>query len=167
MYSTAAVPARFKTTIEYDDRLAQLWVDAHGPCRWQGKVKLRYGWVEFASLEPAGSWKRPEVVENWLKRMRNGRRIPPPVVCATGRGTWYLHDGNHRQEALEALLGSESTELVRIAELVPVPGYYFRFVQFREYGTYMLFHEERILSRDQHLIPATSAWQTPALSLVQ
>jgi hypothetical protein len=140
------VASLHRTCLQYDLRSLQYvdqpvfrWFYGKAPCRWQGRVTLQFEDVPFGSLMPAGSWKHPDRVDWWLRRMRAGRPIPPPVVCRTDFGTCYLFDGNHRHDAIKERLGADCDELpVRVAMLVPKAGYEFRYRYFDTYGTYLL-----------------------------
>lgn len=140
MYHVAeARPDESKCEIYYQDFLSREWVRLRGPCRWQGNVELDFRAIPYRLLEPAGSWKRPEVVAKWLRRLRQGEPVPPVVVCPTGRGTYYVREGNHRHEALGLFLGDKAeTCSVRAAVVLPKNGFRFRYRWFGTYGTYLL-----------------------------
>ncbi|HWR34506.1 MAG TPA: hypothetical protein VN622_01390 [Clostridia bacterium] len=138
MSTTAARRTALAPMIRYDDFHTHEWMRTKAPCRWHGKVELRFEPVPFSSLEHAGSYVRPDVYERWVARLRMGRKIPPPIACETERGSLYLHDGNHRHRALQEFLGERTSTLVRTALLVPREGYQFRYRWFGWYGTYVL-----------------------------
>ena len=135
------------TFLHFVDWPAYDWFYSKAPCRWQGRMHLEFRDVPFGSLLPAGSWKHPDGVARWLHSMRKGRRIPPPVVCRTARGNYYLFDGNHRQEAMQEYLGFSSDDVpIRVAVLVPNLGYEFQFRYFDTYGTYVLVPRKRVIT---------------------
>ncbi|MFB3812617.1 MAG: hypothetical protein ACE14L_00785 [Terriglobales bacterium] len=137
MHSTAAAPAK-KTMIRYGDHGALAWLWSEAPCSWREKTEIEFITVPIRQLEPAGSWTHPAIVNKWLTRMTAGRSVPPPVVCATERGTMYLRDGNHRYEAMRDLFAGDMDAPVRVARVVPKRGYEFRYRWFGSYGTYTL-----------------------------
>lgn len=137
MCNTATAQAR-STSIRYGESGSRDWLWTGAPCSWQSRVDLQFTTVPLGQLEPAGSWTHPAVVSKWLARMRAGRTVPPPVVCETDHGTLYVHDGNHRYEAMRSLFAGDIEAPVRVARLVPRPGYQFRHRRFGTYGTYAL-----------------------------
>jgi len=125
--------------LRYSDNSVFRWFYAKAPCRWHGRVTLHFEDVPFGTLLPAGSWTHPDGVANWLWRMQAGRAIPPPVVCRTRLGGFYLFDGNHRYEALQEYLGEAAGDAsIRVAVLMAKQGYEFQYRYFDTYGTYVL-----------------------------
>jgi hypothetical protein len=120
-----------QTSVRYEERASQCWLWKESPCKWQGKVELQFTSVPLRQLEPAGSWTKPATVSKWLRHLNTGRHIPPPVVCATERGTLYIRDGNHRYEALLQFFGGNRDARVRVALVVPKRGYEFAGVHVR------------------------------------
>jgi LmbE family N-acetylglucosaminyl deacetylase len=136
MYGNSATARRKE--IRYNDHRSYLWLWGHAPCVWRGNVDLQFASVPLDSLQPAGCLLDPAVVITHLRRMRNGRPLAPPVVCATESGRWYLHDGNHRYEAMRIYFSGNDGASVRVAIAVPKPGYKFRYRWFATHGTYLL-----------------------------
>ncbi|PSH03804.1 MAG: hypothetical protein CXZ00_10675 [Acidobacteria bacterium] len=100
---------------------------------------MQYVDVPLSRLEHAGCWTDPEVVNGWMNTLNAGRPIPPPVAVVTERGTYYLHDGNHRLDALTRFLADEGEHArVRVAVAIPKPGNRFVYQSFGEYGTYVI-----------------------------
>lgn len=121
--------------IVYNDTFAEKWVQLLAPPEWRDKVKLEFRHVPITAIEGAGCLIDGDVVDGWRVMIRSGKRIPPLIVCATERGTYYAQDGNHR---LEALWHEAGTELVvRVAVLVPKKGFCFRRKNFGKYQTYV------------------------------
>lgn len=131
----------FPERIVYNDTFSEKWARDLSPAAWRGNVRLEFRYVPVEALEHAGCLTDPDVVAGWLTSLRDGRPVPPPVVCATERGTLYVHDGNHRFEAIRQFLAPG--ESVRVAMLVPERGFRFRRRYFGDYSTYVL--EERPL----------------------
>lgn len=135
MYGTATVQ---RSSIRYGDHGSHAWIWKEAPCNWDGNVEVQFVDVALRELEPAGSWTNPAIVSRWLRRMKAGRAVPPIVVCATERGSLYIRDGNHRFEALRDLFAGNLESRVRVARVVPKPGYQFRYRWLGNYGTYLL-----------------------------
>jgi len=142
MFGTAVAPMRQHSHIRYNDYGAHAWLQTGAPCRWRGRTDLEFRDVALRSLQPSSSGRDPEVVSEYLHCMRTGKGVAPLVVCETGSGTYYIHDGNHRHEAMRTLL-EDADALVRVAVVVPSPGYYFRWRWFSAYGTFILEPERR------------------------
>lgn len=140
----AATPAL--KAIRYNDRGSYLWLWTHAPCSWKGNVELQFADVPLHSLLPAGSLKNPAMVAAQVCRMQRGRALAPPVVCATESGAWYIHDGNHRYEAMRTFLSGSDEASVRVAIAVPRAGYQFQYRWFGNYGTYLLQRVASLLS---------------------
>ena len=115
MYGTAAARVR-KPPIRYGDHGSHDWMWKEAPCSWRGKIDIKFVNVSIRQLEPAGSWKHPAVVSKWRRIMRTGRTVPPLIGCATERGTFYIHDGNHRYEAMRGLFAGNPDAQVRVAQ---------------------------------------------------
>jgi LmbE family N-acetylglucosaminyl deacetylase len=140
MYRTVtAMSIKDKRNVFYRDYLSKEWVRVHAPCRWHGNVELRFRSIRFAQLEPAASRKRPQVVTKWLAKLETREPIPPMIASLTQRGTYYVHEGNHRHEAMRLFLGASSPSCrIRVAVVAPRYGFCFRYRWFGTYGTYLL-----------------------------
>jgi hypothetical protein len=126
-------------TVQYNDGFSEKWICQLSPPEWREKVQVKFLDVPLSRLEHAGCWTDPEVVNGWMRTLNNGKSIPPPVAVLTEHGTYYLHDGNHRFEALTEFLSEEGeAAIVRIAVAVPLPGHEFVYRSFGEYGTYVM-----------------------------
>ena len=140
------------TNITYNDTFAEKWVNLLAPPEWRHNVTLKFCTVSLSEIDGAGCLIDFDVLEGWRLLLRNGKRIPPLVVCATERGTYYVHDGNHRLEAICYEYGPEAQ--VRVAVMVPLPAYRFRKKQFARYETYVLEpHRGRGASVIEFLLP--------------
>lgn len=124
------------STILYNDTFAEKWVALLAPSEWRDKLKLEFRNVPLKSIDGAGCMVDKDVVEGWRLMLRSGKRIPPLVVCATERSTYYTHDGNHRLEALCYEYGGGLA--VRVAVMVPKKGYCFRRRALGHNHTYLL-----------------------------
>jgi hypothetical protein len=122
--------------IVYNDTFAEKWVALLAPPEWRDKLKLEFRQVPLSAIDGAGCLIDGDVVEGWRLMVRNGKRIPPLVVCVTERGTYYSHDGNHRLEAMWYECGPELE--VRVAVMVPKKGYCFRRRALGHHYTYAL-----------------------------
>jgi LmbE family N-acetylglucosaminyl deacetylase len=152
MNAKAATAARI--CIRFEDHETHAWIWRQAPCRWRNNVKIRFAEVPLGLLQPAGSLSHSDVSMNWRRRLELGRPIPPLIVCATGRGTFYVWDGNHRYHALRSFLGDMPDVLVRVAIVVPKAGFQFRRRWFGNYGTYLLEptkFRSAIVRSDSHL----------------
>lgn len=138
MYGSAAAPARDKLAIRYIDHAACAWLWNAAPCRWRDNTRVEFRSVPFRSLQASASGKHPEIVSAYERRLRSGKPIAPPVVSATEGGTYYIHDGNHRCEAIEKLAGGNPDAHIRVALIAPNPGFRFQWRWFGAYGTYVL-----------------------------
>lgn len=142
MYGAATAPTREDLAIRYNDHRALAWLSNGAPCRWSGKTSVEFLYVPFRSLQGAASGKHPDVVAAYERKLRLGIAIAPPVVSATEGGTYYIHDGNHRCEAIEKLAVSNPEARIRVALVIPQPGFRFQWRWFGAYGTYMLEPEQ-------------------------
>lgn len=142
MFGAAVAPTRQHSHLRYNDYGVHAWLLAQGPCRWRGKTDFEFRAVALRSLQAAWSGKNPEIVSQYVRCMKTGKRVAPLVVCETGSGTYYIHDGNHRHQAMRSVL-KDPDALVRVAVVVPRPGYYFRWRWFSTYGTFVLEPERR------------------------
>jgi len=164
MISQGVQRARIRETksarIRYQDHLSREWLWYGAPCRWRGRVELEFLEVPFAALEHAGSGMHHERVEYWLNKLHGGYPIAPPVACRTERSTMYLHDGNHRFEALRRFLGEDDHEAsrIRVGVLVPQPGYRFSYRDFGTYGTYVLTYNRKPATSATLVLTLESAW---------
>jgi hypothetical protein len=135
------------TVISYNNCFAEKWIRDLSPPEWRGRVEIEYRDVPLSALEHAGSWTDPAVVAGWVNTLRNGGAIPPPVAVLTEYGTYYLHDGNYRLEALRCAFGEQSDEPVRVALAVPHPGYRFALRRFNGYSTYVIEPVNHVIDR--------------------
>lgn len=132
------------TAITYNEGFSEKWICCLSPIEWRGKVDVQFEDIRLSQLEHAGCHTDPCVVEGWLATLQRGGAIPPPVAVQTDRGTYYLHDGNHRLEALRGLFeATDADTLIRVAVARPRPGSRFVYRQFGYYGTYVLESECR------------------------
>lgn len=137
MLGTGVAPARDKSQLRYSNYGAYAWLRSGAPCRWASRTGIEFRYVELRRLQQASSGKDPGIVSSYVRKIRSGKVIAPLVVSETAAGTYYVHDGNHRHEALRTVLRSPAT-LIRVAVLVPKAGYCFRWRWFSQYGTYVL-----------------------------
>jgi hypothetical protein len=126
-----------RSPVRYNDYFPEKWLRYLSPEEWRGRVSLTFFETPLSALEHAGCDTDPDVVEGWLQTLRAGCPVPPPIATVTERGRLYLHDGNHRLEALRQYFGDEDA-LVRVAIVHPEPGYSFRRRQISDYETYVL-----------------------------
>lgn len=138
MYGAAVAPAREVLAIRYIDYGAHAWLRSGAPCRWRGKTRLEFRHVPFKSLQASASGKHPQVVSAYERHLRAGKPIATPVVSTTEGGTYYIHDGNHRCEAIEKLFVGNPDANIRVAVVVPSRGFRFQWRWFGGYGTYVL-----------------------------
>lgn len=158
MHASRATLAPISSEIRYQDYLSKQWVCCHAPCRWRGNVELRFRSIAYRELEPAGSCKHIEILAKWLGKLQRRKPLPPLIVCATEHATFYIRDGNHRHEAIGLFLGAGVEDAtIRVAEVVPKPGYCFRYRWFGKYGTYLLEPNPITLSRPDACFQAISA----------
>ncbi|HVZ17931.1 MAG TPA: ParB/Srx family N-terminal domain-containing protein [Terriglobales bacterium] len=121
------------------EKAAGLWLCSHAPCSWQGKVDLTIRPVSVWDIEPAHSLKHWDVLAFWTRQIACRRQIPPLIVALTERGTYYIHDGNHRFEALRICYRNHLNGLsLPVAVVQPKEGYEFQLRCFATYGTYQL-----------------------------
>lgn len=147
--------------IQYNDAFSMKWVEQLSPPEWRGKVEIGFTDVPLGRIEHAGCWTDAAVVSGWMRTLADGAPIPPPVAVLTERGTYYLHDGNHRFEAMSQFLGDDSeSALVRVAVAVPLPGYEFVYRSCGEYGTYLLQGCPRRFAASASIIAAILASST-------
>jgi hypothetical protein len=126
----------FLENVRYNDCFTDKWIQYLSPPEWRDRVTVEYVWVPIAAVEHAGCLTDPDVVQGWRDTIEDGKPVPPPVATLSERGTYYLHDGNHRFEALSACLPMES--MVRIALVTPRPGYCFAREQHEAFASYVL-----------------------------
>lgn len=141
----------------YNDGFSEKWIYQLSPIEWRGRVTTNFIEVPLSQLEPAGCAVDPDVVYGWCRTLMDGRSIPPPVAVLTERGTYYLHDGNHRFEALKQFLAAEEIAMVRIAVAVPHPGHRFSYCTFGDFGTYVLKNCPRRFARTAQITTAILA----------
>ncbi|HWR15504.1 MAG TPA: ParB/Srx family N-terminal domain-containing protein [Terriglobales bacterium] len=125
--------------IRVADSKAYHWFWSHAPCYWQGKVDLEICLIDFGLLEPAHTLKHWDVLATWTRQIACRRQIPPLIVSRTPHGTYYIHDGNHRVEALRICFRKHLKRLrVRVAVAKPRDGFVFRWQEFSTHSTYQL-----------------------------
>jgi hypothetical protein len=137
MSAVGVASARDNPKVRYSDYGAYAWLRSGAPCRWRNKTRIEFRHVSLRSLQQAVSGKHPEVISKYARCLQLGKPIAPLVASETAAGTYYIHDGNHRCEALRTVL-TETDPLVRVAVVVPEPGYCFRWRWFLSFGTYAL-----------------------------
>lgn len=167
MPSTATRPARHYPAVRYNDLLTLQWLWAGAPCRWRGNVTVRFTEVPFSRLQRAGSLTHYDVLDRWRTRLRMQQPVPPLVVCATGQGSFYIHDGNHRYAALAEYFGDTASHArVRVALVVPRSGH-FQYRWFGTYGTYVLVRvsqQGEAKPRSPAAAPSTGGLVTPLMT---
>ena len=142
----------------YNDGFSEKWIHQLSPAEWRGHVRVEFREVPLSMVEHAQCWSDPAVVSGWNHALQAGQSVPPPVATLTDRGTYYLHDGNHRYIALrEYLLSEETDPTIRVAVVLPQPGYRFVYKEFEEYGTYVLEGIPRRFARTAQLTAAVGA----------
>lgn len=152
----SAAPDR--TRVAYDDETARAWLELYSPDEWHGHVLMQFCWARFEHLLPAGSLRRPYIVEEYVKRLRQGKAIAPPIACRSREGQLYLHDGNHRYYALREYFGPGCWhQQVRVGLMLPKKGYEFAWVERDGWGTYELRPKT-----EAHLAEARSGPQASA-----
>jgi hypothetical protein len=122
--------------IRYNDCFAEKWIRHLSPPEWRGNVTYFYDYVPIAAVEHAGCHTDPDVVQGWVDTIHHGKPVPPPVATITGDGAYYLHDGNHRFEALQACLPPDA--FIRLAVVQPVSGFAFVKQRHRTYSDYAI-----------------------------
>lgn len=121
---------------------AYSWFFTQAPCYWHGKVDLVIRDIRFEDLQPANTLKHWDVLARWTRQIACRRRIPPIIVSKTKFGTYYIHDGNHRCEAIRICYRGALKRLhFPVAVLEPRPGYRFEPVSFATHWTHMLVPE--------------------------
>ncbi|HWR13952.1 MAG TPA: ParB/Srx family N-terminal domain-containing protein [Terriglobales bacterium] len=102
-------------------------------------MSLVFREVDFDLLETASTLKHWDVLAMWTRQISCRRVIPPLIVTPTPHGTYYIHDGNHRYEALRVCFKRNLKRLrLRVAVVQPKVGYEFELRQFPNYQTYVL-----------------------------
>lgn len=139
MAGTAIGLSKSNFDIRYCDQGVFTWLWTQAPCAWQEKTTIEFREVSLGELQGATSGKNPATVARYVEAIERGKNFAPLVVCTTGHGTYYVHDGNHRLRALRSVADEEGLDLrVRVAVVVPKQGYVFQWRWFRTYGTYVL-----------------------------
>jgi len=129
--------------IRVSDRAAHAWFWTQAPCCWHGKVSIDFLEISFDNLQPASTLKHWDVLATWTRQIACRRLVPPLIVSRTESGHYYIHDGNHRCEAIRICYRKQLRRLfLRVAVLEPNPGYAFRYCWFGDYGTYKLVRED-------------------------
>lgn len=124
--------------IRYNDHGALDWLLTKAPCNWNARIDIEFRDVPLNRLQQASSPRNPKTIEDYRNKIALGRALSPLVVSETGNGTYYVHDGNHRIDAFRfGSLGAADIP-VRVAVIVPRPGYRFQWRWFRDHGTYLL-----------------------------
>lgn len=145
MTSTAAKKC-LSPAVRYSDVLAERWLWSGAPLHWHDKVDLTFEEVGIFDLEPASSLKHWDVLAFWTSMLARRRAVPPIIVSRTAQGTYYIHDGNHRYEAIKICFRNRLAKLrVRVAVVVPRPGYRFTYRWFQNYGTHVLEADPRLV----------------------
>ena len=131
------------TPVRVSDRAAYAWLWTQAPCCWHGKLSLDFREISFDDLQPATTLKHWDVLANWTRQVACRRLIPPLIVSEIESGRYYIHDGNHRCEAIRVCYRKQLRRLfLRVAVLEPHHGYAFQFRWFGDYGTYKLVRED-------------------------
>ena len=129
--------------VRVSDTAAYAWFWTQAPCRWHGKVKLEFREVSFDELQPATTLKHWDVLATWTRQIAFRRVIPPLIVSETESGRYYIHDGNHRCEAIRICYRKQLRRLrLRVAVLDPQKGFSFQYRWFGNYGTYCLIDRD-------------------------
>jgi hypothetical protein len=125
--------------IRIADSAAESWLWSNAPCSWRGRVNIDLRSIDFDLLEPAKTLKHWDVLALWTRQIACRRQIPPLIVSLTERGTYYIHDGNHRFEAIRVCYRNHLKRLrLRVAVLKPKPGFAFEPRSFATHWTYQL-----------------------------
>jgi LmbE family N-acetylglucosaminyl deacetylase len=124
--------------IRFIDSESQQWFWTEAPCFWFRRSSLEFLYVSLSSLESSGSVTHPQIVSKWIRRLKSGRAVPGLVVSKTEHGTFFVHDGNHRLQALRTLFTENSDLNIRVALVVPQEGFRFRFRRYGNYATHRL-----------------------------
>jgi len=129
-------------TIRVSDSAAYAWFWSQAPCSWHGNVSLKFREIAFDELQPATTLKHWDVLAHWTHQIACRRVIPPLIVSETDSERYYIHDGNHRFEAIRVCYRRQLRRLhMRVAVLEPNAGYTFSYRWFGNYGTYYLTKE--------------------------
>jgi hypothetical protein len=129
--------------VRVSDAAAYAWLWTQGPCSWRGKVSLEFRDIAFEELQPATTLKHWDVLATWTRQVACRRVIPPLIVSQLESGRYYIHDGNHRCEAIRVCFRRQLKRLrLRVAVLHPELGYTFSYRWFGTYGTYVLMKED-------------------------
>lgn len=129
--------------VRVSDRAAYAWFWTQAPCFWHGKVSLIFRDIPFYDLQPATTFKHWDVLATWTRQIACRRLVPPLVVSECEGGRYYIHDGNHRCEAIRICYRKQLRRLrLRVAVLEPHAGYSFQYRWFGDYGTYVLMKED-------------------------
>ncbi len=142
MTATAVGLAKETRKIRYSDQGVLEWLRAKAPCNWNGRIDVEFREVPLNRLQQASSPRNLQTVEDYGTKIAFSRALSPLVVSETGHGTYYVHDGNHRVDAFRSVAADSADFRVRVAVVVPHPGYSFVWRWFRSYGTYVLEPEE-------------------------
>lgn len=148
--------------IRIADSAAYQWFWTSAPCYWRGRVDVQIRTIDFDVLEPANTLKHWDVLATWTRQIACRRQIPPLIVSLTERGTYYVHDGNHRLEAIRICYRNHLRRLrIRVAVLNPRPGFAFEPRSFKTHWTYRLVPREPQEVRPRQEEYAISKWATP------
>ena len=130
--------------IRVADSAAYQWLWSNAPCYWQGKIDVQLRLIDFDLLEPANTLKHWDVLATWTRQIACRRQIPPLIVSLTPQGTYYIHDGNHRMEAIRICFRNHLKRLrIRVAVVRPKDGFAFEPREFTTHSTYQLVPAER------------------------
>jgi hypothetical protein len=130
------------TPVRVSDSAAHAWLWTQAPCCWHGNVSLKFREILFDELQPATTLKHWDVLATWTRQIACRRRVPPLIVSQTDSGQYYIHDGNHRWEAIRICYRKQLRRLwLRVAILEPHDGFSFEYRRFGNYGTYRLINQ--------------------------
>jgi hypothetical protein len=134
--------------VRVSDTAAYAWLWTQSPCFWRGKVMLKFRGIALEELQPATTLKHWDVLATWTRQVACRRVIPPLIVSQLDNGRYYIHDGNHRYEAIRVCYRRQLKRLrLRVAVLQPELGYTFTYRWFGTYGTYVLMKEDYCSTR--------------------
>lgn len=150
--SVLPVRLRISPRIRFQEKGAWSWLWRDAPYFWNERIEVEFREVRFDRLQPSQSLRDPDRVDFWTDQIRAGRSIPALVVTETGNGFYFVQDGNHRYTALERLRDEGFTLRVKVAVVLPCPGYAFLPARLgcREtgwYSTYLLVRSTITLHR--------------------
>lgn len=125
--------------VRVSEAAAFSWLWTQAPYYWRDKVDIVLREVTFDLLQPANTRKHWDVLAKWTRQIACRRRIPPIIVSKTGFGSYYIHDGNHRYEAIRTCFRGALKRLhLPVAVIEPKSGYRFEPLSFATHWTYIL-----------------------------